>query len=129
MASDHHWVGRVPNPEKYFGFVYIITNLKTGKAYIGKKQYYRYRKKKLVGESDWRTYTSSSKHVKGDLQKLGKLAFEFRILRNYRTRGGLVYGEANLQHRRMVLTARDNTGARKYYNAQIGAIKFLPKEW
>lgn len=127
---EHHWVGRVPNPKKYFGFVYLITNLKTGKMYVGKKQYHKYRKRKPVGESNWPVYTSSSKYVTGDLRRLGMDAFEFKILRNYRTRGGLVYGEANLQHKRDVLTKRmKGTDERLYYNAQIGAIKFLPKEW
>jgi hypothetical protein len=125
---EHHWVGRKPNPDKYFGFVYEITNLVTGKKYIGKKQYHRWSKRKKIGSSNWETYTSSSTHVNADIKKYGKDMFEFRILKNYHTRGGLVYGEANLQHKKDVLTKREGE-ERVYLNGQIGAIRFIPKEW
>ena len=42
---NNHWTcygtekSFVPNEDK-FGFVYIITNTKNGKAYVGCKQYY-----------------------------------------------------------------------------------------
>ena len=35
------------NPEKYYGFVYKITNEVTGKFYIGKKVFWNNKKKKL----------------------------------------------------------------------------------
>ena len=52
---ESHWViyktGEpfMPNLEK-FGFVYIITNLKTGRKYIGCKQYL------IVGREDFILY-------------------------------------------------------------------------
>jgi len=51
-----------PDPDKFFGFIYLITNTDTGKMYIGKKQYFFHRKVKRKGykrrksyikESDW----------------------------------------------------------------------------
>ncbi len=125
-----HWVSRVKiNPEEYFGFVYQITNLITQRKYIGKKQFHSYRKKKKAKESDWLTYTSSSKELNQDIKNFKKNNFKFEILQVYKTRGGLVYGEANIQHKLDVLTACDLHGDREFYNGQIGAIKFIPKEF
>lgn len=126
----HHWTGRKPNPDEYFGFVYQITNTETGMKYLGKKQYHRWSKRKKVGETDWRTYCGSSKHVLEDIKKYGKDKFLFKILRNYKTRGGLVYGEANMQHKLNVLTERiGDTDERRWYNRQISGIKFIPREY
>lgn len=128
--SKHHWIGRKPNVSAY-GFVYLITNLKTGRMYVGRKFYHSYKKKKRHKESDWATYTSSSKALNEDIKKLGKKYFEFKILKNYKTRGGVVYGEANKQHKMDVLTKLNpkNKKERLFYNAQIGAIRYIPKEW
>jgi len=55
---------------KCYGFIYKLTNIKTGEWYIGSKQLWSHRKetkksspkfgKKVKKESDWRTYQSSS---------------------------------------------------------------------
>jgi len=54
-------------PEGYAAFVYLITNKKTNKKYIGKKLFYFSRSKTVKGkkkrtkvESDWKDYWSSS---------------------------------------------------------------------
>lgn len=129
-VGEHHWVGRKPDPNKYFGFIYVITNLVTGKKYVGKKQYHRWVKGKKGKESDWRFYTGSSKWLHRDIRKYGKDKFEFRIYRNFETRGGLVYAECNYQHKWNVLTELlEGSTERAWYNAMIGAIKFIPKEY
>ena len=126
--TNHHWVGRKPDPKKYFGFIYLITNLHSRRMYVGKKQYWMYKKRKPWKENNWHHYTSSSKDLNADIKKFGKDKFEFKILKNYKTRGGLTYGEANTQHKKDVLTAPHPDG-RLYYNKQIAAIKYIPKEW
>ena len=74
-----HWkYKRKPDPTSHFGFVYIITNKKTSKCYIGCKQYFYTRKKKKV-ESNWKVYTGSSKHLNEDIKKHGKRNFKFEI--------------------------------------------------
>ena len=61
-------------PEEYQGFVYLITELDTGKKYIGKKFFWkpkilpktktRKRRVKTRAESDWKKYYGSSTAVK-----------------------------------------------------------------
>lgn len=81
----------IHDPE-LFGFIYLITHIPTGKRYLGRKQFYSSRtlkkgkkelaamtdkrgskKKKVVKESDWRTYQSSNEFLKmepsGNLEK------------------------------------------------------------
>jgi hypothetical protein len=54
--------------------------------------------------------------------------FEFHVITVCNTRAGLVYAESNIQHKLDVLTATTKDG-RLFYNKQIGAIKFIPKEF
>ena len=124
----HHWVGAEPDPDKYYGFLYIITNNVTGKKYIGRKFYHTYRKRKKFKESNWRTYTGSCKPLNEDIKKLGKANFTFEIFKQYVARGNVVYYECNYQHKFDVLTAKDENGERLWYNGNIGAIKFIPPE-
>ena len=77
---DHHWEGRKPDPDKYYGFIYLITNLETGKMYVGRKFYHTYKKRKKVKQSDWANYTGSSKWLNADIKELGITSFEFKIL-------------------------------------------------
>ena len=60
----------------YVAFVYLITNLQSGKKYIGKKLLTKTRtkkikgktrKKKVVTESDWRDYYGSNDTLKRDV--------------------------------------------------------------
>ena len=55
-------------PDDSYGFVYKITHIPTGKAYIGKKILYFTRKvklgkKDLIKESDWKSYWGSNKEL------------------------------------------------------------------
>ena len=129
MYKYGHWISKEKiDPEESFGFVYLIRCVITGRSYIGKKQFYSYRKKKKDKETDWKTYTSSSSELNQDIKNWKKNNFEFHIIRVCKTRAGLVYAEANLQHKMDVLTASDKNG-RLFYNKQIGAIRFIPKEF
>lgn len=87
----------LPNPENLYGFIYVITNMKTGQLYIGKKQFYSKRKKNLakrdlstdkrkktythvIKESDWLNYWSSSDRLKEDMKLLGAQWFKREII-------------------------------------------------
>ena len=114
------------DPHDSFGFCYLIKNTINGKGYIGKKQYYSYKKKKKHKESNWQSYTSSSKSVNEDIEKYGIDNFYFEILFETQTRAWLTYMEVKLQYDYDVLVERDENGERKWYNGMIGAIKFIP---
>ena len=107
--------------EKFVGFVYIITNLVTGKQYIGKKlskfsrtKTIKGKKKKVKIDSDWKTYWSSSEDVKKDVAELGEENFKREILMFCLTKGTCSYFEAKLQMVNEVLEYPD-----KWYNGQV----------
>ena len=95
-----HWLYKgkplLEVPSKMFGFVYLITNLKSNQMYIGRKYFESKRRKKVKGkkrrtitrtETDWATYTGSSKTLNKDIAKTGKDKFKFEILVLGETRG------------------------------------------
>ena len=128
MFKTEHWHHDFTlDSSNSFGFIYYVENKLSGKKYIGKKQYHRYRSGKKFKESDWKKYTSSSKHLNEDISKVGIDNFYFEILFECKTRGDLTYAESNLQHKNNVLTERNECGERVWYNASIAAIKFIPK--
>jgi hypothetical protein len=129
VSEKHHWVGEV-DPDKYYGFVYLITNTVSGRKYIGRKFYHTYKKRKRVRESNWRVYAGSCKPLKEDMQRLGKDKFTFEIICNYKTRGGVVSGEVHFQTDNDVLSPELlPCGERLYYNGQIGSVKFISPEF
>ena len=130
---DHHWFiyGKdgefVPNLDK-FGFVYLITNLKNGKGYIGCKQYLVLRKMNEV-ESNWKTYMGSSKWLLKDIEKIGKEHFKFEIIAEYKNRRSLRYYELYYQMKFNVLSAvLEGTDEPAYYNSRVGGKFFRPVE-
>lgn len=112
-------------PEEYQGFVYKITELDTGKKYIGKKFFWapktlpvtktRKRKIKTKVESDWKTYFGSSKEVLEQVKLKGENLYKREILRLCKTKGDCSYWELYEQMVNHVLL--DET----YYNAFVGA--------
>ena len=110
--------------EDYQGFVYIITELTTGKKYIGKKFFWkpktlpvtktRKRKVKTRAISDWKKYFGSSQEVKSLVEEKGAENFRREILKLCRTKGECSYYEAKLQFEYDVLLRDD------FYNAFIG---------
>lgn len=136
-----HWViedvGHF-EPSDWFGFVYLVTNTATGNKYIGKKQFFSVTRKKIEGRknkkiikkpSKWESYCTSSTYVKDAIKEYGKHNFEFRILHLCKTTGESRYTESNLLHVSEALTKKfDVSGERVYYNAQIDAIRHIPKE-
>ena len=107
------------NPLDYEGFVYLITNNVTGKAYVGRKYIYRFSKGKIVGESDWRTYWGSCKPLIADIKELGAENFTREILRFCITKADTNFAETEEQFKREVLTACLSNGDRAYYNNNI----------
>jgi len=106
--------------DKYYGFVYNITNMQNNRKYIGKKLFWSSRtrivnkkKKKHKVESDWKNYYGSSEELKADIIKYGKLNFKRDILQLCVSKGECNYFEAKYQFSERVLESDD------YYNSWI----------
>lgn len=125
-----HWkyTGANINLAEHFGFVYLVINKTKNKYYIGKKQLWSYKKNTHIktGKALWRTYDTSSSHVKKDAKSGDK--FDFVILGVFKTRAWCNYTEAWLQMTLETITERDDLGERRWYNNQVAAIRFIPKE-
>ena len=109
-------------PDKAFGFVYQITNTKTGKKYLGRKQFTSTRRKPLTKtqkKAGRVKRTVINKPLNEDIKNKGKDIFLFEILVVCYTRGQLNYCEENLQHLFQVVF--DDT----YYNDSVGSGKWM----
>jgi hypothetical protein len=110
-------------PEGAFGFVYEITNIISGRKYIGKKVFYnrvkkpplkgKTRKRVSVKQSDWKTYYGSNKELNEDVINHGCVNFRRVMLQTCRSKGECSYYEAKLQFDNQVLDSYD------YYNEWI----------
>lgn len=123
--KKHHWIGINPNPKKYFGFIYLITNLTNGKMYIGRKQFYRYRKRKIVGESDWATYTGSNRKLNADIEELGMENFSFKLIKHTPNRGMHRYSEIKEIIKNDAILSKNKD---KFYNGQVDACRYRPND-
>jgi hypothetical protein len=92
--NNGHWLFPEDlDHEKACGFVYVIRDKESGMMYIGKK-YFRGNGKLNKGkESNWKSYASSSNELKARMKELGKDKFEFHVLEQYYTRGGVSWAE------------------------------------
>jgi hypothetical protein len=116
-------------PEDCVGFVYLITNNKTGRKYIGKKlakfskTTYRVvrlkngnkKRKKIKSktDSDWQLYYGSNNQLNQDIAELGADNFTREILFYCQSKAECSYIEAREQFKYQVLESDD------YYNGQI----------
>ena len=116
----------------YIGFVYLITNKKTKRKYIGKKLFWftktrtvKKKKKREKVPSDWKEYYGSNDELKAEVAKLGGKNFKREILYLCKTKGECNYYEAYEQFTRQVLLCDE------YYNAYIQCrinASHLPKD-
>lgn len=116
-------------PEDCVGFVYLITNMTSGRMYIGKKlakfskttqrtvklKNGTKKKKKIRTkvDSDWQDYYGSSPELSKDVESLGKENFSREILYYCKSKSECSYIEAREQFARRVLESAD------YYNGHI----------
>ena len=137
MNKDYEMEGDYENPWYYkgtaftsddigdfFGFVYCITNIQSGKQYIGRKYFQQKRKprggkRRVTSESDWKKYYGSSDELKADRKLLGNESFKREILSLHTTGGRTNYAETKQLFLNNVLQETLDDGTPKYYNSNI----------
>ena len=116
-------------PEDCIGFVYLITNIISGRKYIGKKlakfskTSYKVvklkngtkKRKKIKSkiDSDWQTYYGSNHELNKDVETHGTENFTREILFYCKSKAECSYIEAREQFNHKVLESMD------WYNGQI----------
>ena len=110
--------------DDFFGFVYRITNLQTGKQYIGRKYFTQRRKprggkRRVTSESDWKKYYGSSPELKEDVKRCGKSIFRREIISLHKTLGKTNYEETRQLFLNNVLTEALDDGTPAYYNSNV----------
>ena len=111
-------------PDDIEGFVYVITDKRNDKKYVGKKKFWsvtrkpplkgKKRKRVVRKESDWMKYYGSSELVNQLLVEHGEDNFHREIIHLCKTKGEMSYLEAKEQFDRNVLLNDE------YYNEFIG---------
>lgn len=134
-SMDNPWtyegeVVTVDTFEGYFGYVYQITDRKTGRKYIGRKYIWSYRKEKGVTrrkkkESNWQQYYSSNE----ELKQIGKETPERlkrEILHLCKSKGECNFLEVAEQFKRNVLYSdeymNDNING-KWFKKNVSSYK------
>ena len=108
----------------FFGYVYCITNLQSGKKYIGRKYFAQRRKprtgkRKVTSESDWKRYYGSSEELKQDIKQFGRSIFRREIISLHKTKGTVNFEETKQLFLNNVLTEALDDGTPAYYNSNI----------
>lgn len=130
-------------PVSVFGFIYQITHIPTGRTYLGKKQLSSNRKAKLtkkekslpenkrkrfkrvIKETDWKDYWSSSDELKQDVERLGKENFKREILCFCQTKMDLSFYEVYFQfkHNVMFTDSYNKNILGKFYKGKINNLE------
>jgi hypothetical protein len=107
----------------YVGFVYLIEDITNNKKYVGKKLFKsktklpplkgKTRKRTVIKESDWKSYSGSNELLKSLVESLGREMFTHEILHLCKSKGELSYMELFEQVKRGVLMSDE------YYNGII----------
>jgi hypothetical protein len=122
-------------PEDAVGFIYLMTNVETGRKYIGKKYLYSERKvnlgkkevallankrlkkwKTVKKESDWLSYNSSSDEIKAEIR--AGVIFDKQIICWTSSKIETYYLEVKLQFQNNVLESDE------WYNKNIASKWF-----
>jgi hypothetical protein len=101
-------------------FVYLITNSRTGRMYIGKKSFFfsktkmvKKKKKRYKVESDWKDYYGSNEELLRDVEVFGRGIFLRQVLHLCASKSAATYLELCEQVDRRVLESDS------YYNSWI----------
>jgi hypothetical protein len=122
---------------EWLGFIYKITHVSSNRVYVGKKFFRmttrkivknRKNRKRIVKESDWKSYTGSSKWLNSEIELFGKDQFKFEIISLHESKGTLAYSEIETLVKCNALRAKLSDGTKAYYNGLIPPCKFTPPD-
>ena len=123
MFNYGQWSSKEPREDDHIGFVYLIINKLNQRKYIGKKLLYskiskppnegKINRKRFIKDSDWLTYTGSSKELNNDILKFNLNNFEFFILKWCKDKTELNYEELK------EIVFRDAINNKDYYNKWV----------
>lgn len=109
-------------PRDYWGFVYEIVDTVNNRKYIGKKQFYfrktkilKGKKKRILVDSDWKTYFGSNLELNEQVKLHGEEKFVRNIIKLCKSKSECTYWEAKIQFQCDVLLSEE------YYNGWISA--------
>ena len=108
----------------YYGFVYRITNLVSGRSYIGRKYFWSLRKpsgksRRVRSESDWKKYYGSSAELTAERKKVGNTTYKREILSLHKSKGLTNFEETRQLFLNNVLTEAMSDGTPAFYNSNI----------
>jgi len=112
IKVESHWniVNKELFDESHHGFLYVITDKRNDKRYIGVKTLH----------TSWKAYTSSSTELNSEIDMVGKENFDFDILFSCEMKGDLSYMEAKMiLHTNALLSDM-------WYNKWVHEIRFKP---
>ena len=140
--QGHHWLNMEEDLEEYFGFTYLITNKKTGKKYVGKKQFYlwdgpvggfkctdprsEWWDAKAWKNSSWQTYTGSCEELNQEILSGNVWDYQYEVLELCHDKLSLHISEINHMMLWNVLYATDSKGEYVFYNKNIASLEFRP---
>jgi len=137
MFTYGHWQCAFEfDPDEWEGFTYRIHDTISGREYLGKKLFHKTTKKKVVGktrrkhivsDSDWRTYSGSCKELKEVIKEQGEDTFIFTIESLHENRSSLAYREVEMQIFEHVMYSVLPNGVKKFFNGYITPLKFICK--
>ena len=109
---------------EHYGFVYCITNVLTGRRYIGRKYFWSLRKprgksRRVKSESDWKKYYGSSDELNQERQRIGNDAFRREILSVHEKKSWVNFEETRQLFLNNVLSEALTDGTPRYYNSNI----------
>ena len=124
---------------KAIGFIYMITQISTGRKYIGRKnlqmaatKVVKGVKKKYQKQSNWKTYWSSSPTLLGIIENQGTADFTREVLIFCFTKAEMLYAEEHFLYRfKCILDPaffNDNIRAkifRKWFGKSVGFVERL----
>lgn len=128
MSYQNKWLHQGKEFEEadigeYEGFVYLITEIHTGKKYIGKKIFFnkvskpplKGKKRRRISKkfSDWETYYGSSDSMKEAIDSNGIAAYKREIIRLCKSKSEMSYVESK------EIFVRDALINTDYYNNWI----------